>query len=208
MTLLKNVVRIAAAAAVAGTALTVTAVLPHPAAAQPTPTLSVPDSEAVTAQARIASLDAKTRKVRLVGASGHSFTVTAGPEVRLNLLKVGDHVDIKYYRSVAFAVAPPRVENGVPANDDALKQVLLQPAQAPGGVGLRMIRVSGTIVAIDMASHSLDLVNPSGGGVFTVDVTDPARIQAMSSLKVGDTVTAVVSEALAVSIEPARRRWF
>jgi hypothetical protein len=190
------------------TAITLAAGVPHPAVAQTHPTLSVPESEAVTAQARIAAIDAKNRSVRLVGASGHTFTVTAGPAVRLNLLKVGDRVDVKFYRAVAFAVAPPRVENGVPVNDDALKQVLLQPAEAPGGVALRVVRVSGTIVGIDMASHSLDLVNPSGGGVFTVDVTDPERIKAMGSLKVGDTVTAVISEALAVSIEPARRRWF
>jgi Cu/Ag efflux protein CusF len=196
------------AAAIICGALTLTAMLPHPAAAQTHPTLSVPETEAVTAQARIAAIDAKSRKVRLVDATGHTFTVTAGPAVRLNLLRTGDRVDIKFYRAVAFAVAPPRVENGVPVNDDELKQILLQPAEAPGGVGLRMIRVSGTIVGINMAAHSLDLVNPSGGGVFTVDVTDPARIQAMGSLKVGDTVTAVISEALAVAIEPARRRWF
>jgi hypothetical protein len=193
-------------AAVAATALWVAA--PHPANAQARPTLSVPETEAVTAQARIAAIDAKNRTVRLVGANGRTFTVTAGPAVRLNLLKVGDRVDVKFYRAVAFAVAPPRIENGVPVNDDELKQVLLQPAEAPGGVALRVVRISGTIVGIDMSSHSLDLVNPSGGGVFTVDVTDPDRIKAMSSLKVGDTVTAVISEALAISIEPARRRWF
>jgi hypothetical protein len=189
-------------------ASTLWAVAPHPANAQARPTLSVPETEAVTAQARIAGIDAKNRSVRLVGANGRTFTVTAGPAVRLNLLKVGDRVDVKFYRAVAFAVAPPRIENGVPVNDDELKQVLLQPAEAPGGVALRVVRISGTIVGIDMSSHSLDLVNPSGGGVFTVDVTDPDRIKAMSSLKVGDTVTAVISEALAVSIEPARRRWF
>jgi hypothetical protein len=59
-----------------------------------------------------------------------------------------------------------------------------------------------------MAAHSVDLVNPSGGGVYTVDVTDPERIKMLGSLKVGDTVTAVISQALAVSIEPASTSWF
>ena len=204
----KTLARMAAASAVACMGFTLAIALPHPAAAQNNPTLSVPETEAVTAQARIAGIDPKTRAVRLIGASGHTFTVTAGPAVRLNLLQIGNRVDVKFYRAVAFAVAPPRVSNGVPVNDDELKQVLVQSAQAPGGVGLRLIRISGTIVSIDMASHSLDLVNPSGGSVFTVAVTDPARIQAMNSLKVGDTITAVISEALAVSIEPSRRRWF
>jgi hypothetical protein len=52
------------------------------------------------------------------------------------------------------------------------------------------------------------MVNPSGGGVYTIHVTDPARQALLGQLKVGDTVTAVVSQALAVSIEPARKSWF
>ena len=128
--------------------------------------------------------------------------------MRLNLLHVGDHVDMKFYRAVAFAVTPPQGGNGVPQNTDQMKQLLLQPVEAPGGVVLRLTQISGTIVGIDMASHRLDMVNPSGGGVFSVDVTNPDQIQAMQSLKVGDTVTAVVSDAVAVSIQPARRRWF
>ena len=44
--------------------------------------------------------------VTLMGASGAKVTVTAGPLVRLELLKVGDTVNAKYYRSVAFVVKP------------------------------------------------------------------------------------------------------
>jgi hypothetical protein len=36
-------------------------------------------------------------------------------------------------------------------------------------------------------------------------VTDPQRIAALSSLKVGDTITAVVSEVLAISVKPASK---
>lgn len=68
--------------------------------------------------------------------------------------------------------------------------------------------MSGLVVAIDMAAHSVDLVNPSGGGIYTVEVTDPERIAMLSQIKVGDTITAVVSEALAVSIEPASKSLF
>jgi len=203
-----NKTKAAFAVVLAGTVLTGAAMLPLPAAAQPTPKLTVPETEAATAQARIRAINTKTRVVTLTGASGESFSVTAGPEVRLNLLRVGDHVDLKFYRAVAFAVTPPQGGNGVPQNTDQMKQLTLQPAEAPGGVVLRLTQISGTIVGIDMASHRLNMVNPSGGGVFSVDVTNPDQIQAMQSLKVGDTVTAVISDAVAVSIQPARRRWF
>ncbi len=81
------------------------------------------------------------------------------------------------------------------------------PAQTPGGVGVSLTKISGSVVSIDVAAHSIDIVNPSGGGIYTIDVTNPARIAMLSQLKIGDTVTAVVSQALAVSIEPAPKSW-
>ena len=208
MVLIKMKAAGAVAVVLAGTALATGAMLPVSAVAQPTPKLTVPESEAATAQARIRAINTKTRLVTLTDASGKTFSVTAGPEVRLNLLRVGDRVDLKFYRAVAFAVTPPRGGNGVPANTDQMKQLILQPVEAPGGVVLQLTQISGTIVGIDMASHRLDLVNPSGGGVFSVDVTNPDQTQAMQSLNVGDTITAVISDAVAVTIQPARRRWF
>jgi hypothetical protein len=124
------------------------------------------------------------------------------------MLKVGDAVNAKYYRSVAFVVNAPQSGNKAPTSDDEINQIIARPVEAPGGVGLRVTKISGTVVGIDMAAHSIDVVNPSGGGIYTLDVTDPARIAMLGNLKVGDTITAVVSQALAVSIEPAKKSWF
>jgi hypothetical protein len=181
-----------------------------PAMAQNNPTLTsvVPQSEAVTLQAKIAAINPATRAVTLSGASGNAVTVTAGPAVRLDMLKVGQRVNAQYYRSVGFAVNGPQGGNGTPVTDDQMTQMIAQPVQAPGGVAVRLTKIQGTVVGIDLAAHSVDVVKPSGGGVYTIDVTDPARIAMLNRLKVGDTVTAVVSEALAVSIEPAPRSWF
>jgi hypothetical protein len=98
--------------------------------------------------------------------------------------------------------------NSAPQSNDQMTQVTAQPVQTPGGVGVRLTKVSGLVVGLDMAAHSIDIVNPSGGGVYTIDVTDPARIALLSQLKVGDTITATISQALAVSIEPAPKSWF
>jgi hypothetical protein len=68
--------------------------------------------------------------------------------------------------------------------------------------------VSGLVVGIDLAAHSIDVVNPTGGGVYTLDVTDPARIAMLPQLKVGDTITAVISQALLISVVPAPKSWF
>lgn len=184
--------------------------LPHAASAQNNPTITnaIPASEAVNLQARITAIDPANRWVTLAGASGQQTTVVAGPNVRLELLKVGDRMNAQYYRSVGFAVNGPPGGNGVPVSNDKIVELLAQPVTAPGGVRVRLTKISGTVVGIDMSAHSLDVVNPSGGGVYTIDVTDPSRIPLLQSLKVGDTVTAEVSQALAVSITPAPKSWF
>jgi hypothetical protein len=209
MTASKSMPKASLAAILAGAALVLPLSLPHGAAAQGNPTISnlVPESEAVSVQAKITAIDTSNRWVTLASSTGKLTTVIAGPSVRLEMLKVGDKVNARYYRSVAFMVTPPTGGSDVPVSDDQMTQLTAQPAQAPGGVGLRLTKVSGTVVGVDMASHSIDVVNPSGGGVYTIDVTDPSRIPMLSSLKIGDTITAVISQALAVSIEPAPKSW-
>jgi hypothetical protein len=146
--------------------------------------------------------------VTLVGANGSSVTVTAGPAVRLELLKVGDTVNAKYYRSVGFVVSPPQPSNSAPVSTDSMATVMARPAKTPGGDAVRLTTLSGTVVGLNVAAHTVDVVNPSGGGVYTIHVTDPQRVAKLSSLSVGDTVTAVISEALAVSITPAPKSLF
>ena len=184
--------------------------LPHPAVAQQNPTMKniIPESASMTIHAKITAINASTREVTLQSRSGNTVTVVAGPVVRLDMLKVGDTVNAQYYRSVAFELSTPKPGNETPQSNDQLMQITAQPAQAPGGVGVRLTKVQGLVVGIDRASNSLDLVNPSGGGIYTIEVTDPARVAMLSQVKVGDTISAVVSQALAVSIEPAKKSWF
>ena len=181
-------------------------IAPHPARAQANPTMTnvIPESESVTLRARITAINTKTRAISLQGRSGETVTVTAGPAVRLEMLRVGDTVYAKYYRSVAWELAGPPGGTGTPGpSDDEIAAVIARPAQAPGGIGVSVVKVSGTVVGIDLAAHRVQLVNPSGGGIFTIDVNNATRLEMLSRLKVGDTITAVVSQALAVSIERA-----
>lgn len=182
---------------------------PCGAVAQRNPVLTnvIPESESAQVQATIAAINPTTREVALRGASGETVTMTAGPAVRLELLKVGDTVDAQYYRSVAWEVVGASGGNGTPAeSNDQVATLLSRPAHAPGGAAVQVIKISGTVVGIDLAAHRLQIVSPGGGEIHIVDVTNATRQQMMSRLKVGDTVTAVVSEALAITIQPAAKR--
>ena len=159
----------------------------------------VPEATAESLHARVRGIDRATRRVTLVAASGRTVTVTAGPAVRLDTLNAGDTVNAKYLRSVAFLVT---AEGALPS--PAMEAALARPARGPGGVALEVTRLRALVVGLDPAARMLDVVDPSGGGVLTVQVTDPQRAALLAELKVGDIVTAVVTESLAVVIEPAR----
>jgi hypothetical protein len=202
----KAMLPMATIAAMFACGTTIIPALLNPAAAQQHPVLKnvIPESASMTIQANITAINANTREVTLQGPSGRKVTVIAGPIVRLEMLKVGDTVNAKYYRSVAFDISGPKGGNGTPKSAGEMTQAIEQRAEGPGGVAARVTEVQGLVVGIDRAANSIDVVNPSGGGVYTVEVTNPERVAMLSQVKIGDTITAVVSEALAVSIEPAR----
>ncbi len=201
---------VGAAALVLGGACLMAAALPHPAAAQTgsqsrlAPVVTIPENTAITIHAKIKSIDPAKRQVTLVGRGGNTVTLTAGPDVRLETLKAGDTVDAQYYQSVAFAVAQP----GESVGEDEMQQLVARPAQGPGGIAIQTTRINGLVVGIDLQAHTVEVVNPQGGEVVTVVVNDPARQAKLPQLKVGDTITAVISQALAVSIQPAPKSWF
>ncbi|WP_298216026.1 hypothetical protein [Acidocella sp.] len=177
-----------------------------PARAQQPPTLHnvIPGSEMVMLQARIKTIDPQTRAITLQSPDGQTVNLVAGPLVRLNLLKEGDMVTAQYYRSVAFIIQGPKQSNAAPAPADSFRAVLARPAEAPGGIAVTVKQISGTVIGLNPAAHTLEVVDPSGGPVYRIDVTDPERQNILKMLKIGDTVTAVISEQLAVSITPAK----
>jgi hypothetical protein len=81
--------------------------------------------------------------------------------------------------------------------------VRARPGTKPeGAVGSRLV-VTGLVVAVDTAHHTVSLVDPSGGAVRTIDVVTRAGQQNLKRVRVGDTITAIITEALLVGVEPA-----
>ena len=121
----------------------------------------IPDSESATLQATITGINPTTREVSLRGRSGETVTVTAGPAVRLELLKTDDKVTVQIIRSVAFMVRPPSGGNGTPVNDSQMTQLVAQSAQTPGGIGVRLRKSAGRSSGSMMAAFvSISLTRP------------------------------------------------
>jgi hypothetical protein len=67
------------------------------------------------------------------------------------------------------------------------------------------MNLKGVVTQLNGPS-SFDLVDASGGGVYTIQVTNPARVALVQQLKVGDTVTVDVTPLILTSV--AKCGWF
>ncbi len=159
-------------------------------------------TESVSARATVKAVDLRTRSVTLQGAGGDLIVLTAGEQVK-NLAQVrpGDTVIVHYYTSSAYVVAPPGTK--LPEDSLTVDAARAAPGEKPGGaVGTKMV-VSGLVVAVDPAQHTVSLVDPVGGRVRSINVVTPEGQQSMKLIKVGDTITAIITDAVLIAVEPA-----
>lgn len=158
-------------------------------------------SDTISVRATVKAVNQKSRTVTLVGPQGDTVTLKVGDEVHnLAQVKPGNKVIVKYHASVAYVLAP----SGTKLPDDSMTMagVRATPGQMPAGaIGSRMV-VTARVVGVDPVAHTLQLINPSGGLIRTVDVVTPEGQQSMKMINVGDTITAVITEAIAISVEP------
>jgi hypothetical protein len=159
-------------------------------------------SDTVSLRATVEALDLNSRVVTLLGEQGNTVTLKVGDEVRnLAQVKVGNKVIVNYHRSVAYVLAP----SGTKLPDDSLTVAAARaaPGQMPAGaVGGKLV-VTATVVGMDPTAHTLQLVDPTGGLIRRVSVMTPEGQRNMKLIKFGDTIPAIISEAVAIAVEPA-----
>ena len=185
-----------------------TAMLPPyspPARAQASGMFGAGDTDTVSVRATVKAVDMKTRTVTLVGPQGETKTLKVGDQVKnLAQVKPGDTVVARFYDAVAYVVAPAGTK--LPENAMAMAEAQAAPGELPaGGVGAKII-VTGLVVGVNPVAHTISLVNPppAGGEIRTLTVKNPQYQQMLPQIKVGDTITAVISEALVAAVEPAK----
>jgi hypothetical protein len=169
---------------------------PAPAAQQ----RSVSAENLVLLTAKITAIDATKRLVTLKTAAGREETVEAGADVRnFAQLKVGDDVDIRYYQSLAAALAPAT------AGNEATVGAARAPAGASpaGGAGVQVTAVV-TVNSVDAAKGFVSFTGPEGKKRETTAQTDAGK-KFVAGLKPGDRVQITYTEALAVSVAPAAK---
>jgi hypothetical protein len=186
------------AALVAALTLAVPAMADDAPAKKPKATYS--KKETKTAKATVKSIDQATRHVVLTTADGQDHEFVVGPQARnLPQVKVGDEVLVQYQEALAVEVNEADPTKPLPQPTEAIATERAEAGKKPGGAIARTVTLNGTVQSVDM-DKKVAVIKGSGGNTVEVKMQHPERWQ---NVKVGDTITAKYSEALALSVQPA-----
>ena len=157
--------------------------------------------ESVTDQVTIKSIDPATRRIVVLNDAGEAVSMTAPDEIRnFDQLKVGDKITATYTLKTEFVLSAPNTP--LPPDAQTLVAARAGQGERPSGVVANQIVVTGAVVGIDAAKHRLKIVSPQGGEVHDVQVTSAEGLKAFDKVKVGDKITAYVSESLMLAANP------
>jgi hypothetical protein len=158
-----------------------------------------------TLTATVESIDRSGRLVELRNEEQRR-TVQVPAEMRnFDQLNVGDEVVIKYYTGLG-AQFKKKGESTTSGLVDVHKETQRAPQGAlPGGLVSTQVTTTVVIDAVDRPANSVTFTGPAGM-TRTVEVRDASAKQFISTLKQGDEVELTYTEALAVTVEPKKKR--
>ena len=153
-------------------------------------------SDAVVIKAEVLAIDKEDRILTLLGPKKNVVDVHVSEEARnFDQVKVGDQLKIEYYESVAIYLGKTGTQ---PEEDAGLVVARSAKGEKPGGYAVGAIDVSASVVGIDKKKRTLTLKLPEGN-VVTTEVDK--SVKAFDTLKVGDTIHARLTKAIAISVE-------
>jgi hypothetical protein len=171
--------------------------LPSRAVAQANPTMTnvIPEGGSSAVDGKVQAVDPNARTITIVPSSGPALPLVAPASIGLDNIETGDKVSAHYTRSVAFLLASP----GAGERPGGTTATVDQTARKPGQIGPQATEIRGAVTKIN-GPRSFDVVDATGGGVYTIQVTDPARVALVQQLKVGDSLTVSVGPLVLTSL--------
>ncbi len=151
---------------------------------------------AVAITAEVVAIDRVDRTVALLGPKGNVVEVEVGHEARnFDQIEVGDQVKVEYYESVALYLGK---KGQKPKAKAGLVAARSMKGDKPAGVVVEVVDVSAKVQAIDREKRKVSLKRPDGK-LFTTKVDK--SVKTFDTLKVGDSIHARITEAMAISVE-------
>ena len=163
---------------------------------------SVSRSETATGTAVVRSIDRPGRHLVIASDKGESVTLKVPAEARnFDNLRPGDKIAVTYTLATEYVLSAPNT--ALPPDTDDVLVARAAKGDLPGGYLANHVVVTGAVVGIDQANHTFKLVSPEGGAVHMVSVKTAEGRRAMAKMRVGDTITAHISESVLLTVDPA-----
>jgi hypothetical protein len=157
--------------------------------------------EVLEVSATVEAIDTDNRLISLRGPNGPA-TILAGPEiVNFPQIHVGDEVKVKYTVAVAAKITKNKATPTTKL--DTQEHVAPEGSKPSASVGATI----STTVQIESVDTSFDTVTfkRPDGFVRTIAPASPEGKKFIHTLKKGDMVDVSYSEALAISVEAAKK---
>jgi hypothetical protein len=163
----------------------------------------------IAIRGKIVSADPATRMITVESAERDTLSYRVLPTMgasssgdTFKRLRPGVTVDMRYYRIVDMLIAKSSREI-----DKEAATMVSDPARAPGVMGTNvragLWAAQGVVIRTDLAAKKIELVDPTGGMIYTSPWIKSASGQAvLATLKPGDMVTMVFSERTAFEVVP------
>ena len=168
------------------------------------PPAGINKSMLVEATATVTAVDMANHLVTIQGPEGNSAVIQVTDQVKnLPQVKIGDRVDIKYYRSAAASIVKLDDDAELGTVDVSAAKATAPAGEKPAGaIGLQTTR-RAEVVFVDPHQKFISFRSPRIG-LRRVSLMDRPDLQHyLDELKKGDIVEVTYTEAMAISLEPA-----
>ena len=156
-------------------------------------------AEGVKVSALVTAIDKATRTVTLKGPQGNSFDVVAGDAVKnFDKIKVNDEIVVEYVRALTLEV---KKRSGPASRVDSVDAARSKPGEKPAGAVGRQVTIVADVIDVSSANKTITVKGPKGN-IVELDVQNPDHFKVV---KKGDQIEANYVEAVAVSLEPAKK---
>ena len=156
-------------------------------------------AQGVKATALVTAIDKATRTVTLKGPQGNSFDVVAGDAVKnFDKIKVNDEIVVEYVRALTLEV---KKRSGPASRVDSADAVRSKPGEKPAGAVGRQVTIVADVIDVSPATKTITVKGPKGN-IVELEVQNQDHFKVV---KKGDQIEANYVEAVAVSLEPAKK---
>ena len=170
-------------------------------AAKAEPKAMTPIENTIKASATVTAIDVPKRLLSLKREDGEVVTVEVDPAVQnLPQVKVGDRVVVDYKEAIGASINATAA--GQPVSVDLVADHA-KLGESPQAHASTTTNIPVTITSVDTKTNLVSFTG-ADGFVRAITVESPQGKEFIKQLKPGDTVVITYTEALAISVEPAK----